>query len=97
MLKKPFRIEIQKSQTITNYRVYYRGVGPACKINLTTRYILNHVSLQSVNGLPHEHTRIFSRAKHCHDGWYEDHLSCNKQRSLDGSGEFAWDSQVSNN
>lgn len=51
---------------------------------------------QSVNGLPHEQTRIFSRPSHCHDGWYEQNLSCNKQRSLDSDEEFAWDSQVTN-
>jgi hypothetical protein len=32
-LEKPFRIEVQKSQTITNYRVYYRGVSPSHKID----------------------------------------------------------------
>ena len=48
-----------------------------------------------MNGLPREHTIIFSRAGHCHDGWYERHLSCGKQRSLDPSEDFAWDSQVS--
>lgn len=53
-----------------------------------------HVFVQSVNALPHEQTRIFSRAGHCHDGWYESNPSCSKQRSLDGNGEFAWDSQV---
>lgn len=27
ILKKPYRIEIQKSEVIANYRVYYRGVS----------------------------------------------------------------------
>ena len=28
ILKKPYRIEIHKSDVIANYRVYYRGVSP---------------------------------------------------------------------
>ena len=54
ILKRPFRIEIEKTNVIANYRVYYRGVSKA--------KVSNHLNFNNTPPPPLSRLILFQRS-----------------------------------